>query len=192
MAWSGARCALRWASPPSCGTTRPGMSSPASGSGPLGTPAPSLPFPLGSSTTPACSYSPESSPTHRRSLRRLMRSPRPPALPTSTTSLLLAALRGHEARALEVIGAGVQLATARCEGRAIGHAEHAVAVLYNGLGRYPAALAAAQRACEHEDLGVFGWALAELVEAGARGGAPPRAPAPPHRAPPPNRATGTA
>jgi DNA-binding CsgD family transcriptional regulator len=41
-------------------------------------------------------------------------------------------------------------------------------VLYNGLGLYPAALAAARRACEYEDLGVFGWALAELVEAGAR------------------------
>jgi DNA-binding CsgD family transcriptional regulator len=79
-------------------------------------------------------------------------------------------LRGDETRALEVIGACVNLATARGEGRAIGYAEHAVAVLYNGLGRYQDALAAAQRACEHEDLGVFGWALAELVEAGARSG----------------------
>jgi len=85
-------------------------------------------------------------------------------------SVLLAALRGHRAKALRVIEAGVQHATARCEGRAIGHAEHAAAVLYNGLGHYRAALAAAQRACEYEDLGVFGWALAELVEAGARGG----------------------
>jgi tetratricopeptide (TPR) repeat protein len=85
-------------------------------------------------------------------------------------SVLLAALRGHEAKALRVIEVGVQYATARCEGRAIGHAEHAAAVLYNGLGRYRTALAAAQRACEYEDLGVFGWALAELVEAGARGG----------------------
>jgi DNA-binding CsgD family transcriptional regulator len=83
-------------------------------------------------------------------------------------SPLLAALRGEETQALEVIEAHVQLATARGEGRAIGHAEHAAAVLYNGLGRYRAALAAAQRACEYEDLGVFGWALAELVEAGAR------------------------
>jgi DNA-binding CsgD family transcriptional regulator len=85
-------------------------------------------------------------------------------------SVLLAALRGHEAEALRMIEAGVQYATARGEGRAIGHAEHAAAVLYNGLGHYRAALAAAQRACEYEDLGVFGWALAELVEAGARGG----------------------
>ena len=51
-------------------------------------------------------------------------------------------------------------------------AEYATAVLYNGLGRYQAALAAAQRACEHEDIGLFGWALVELVEAGARTGEP--------------------
>jgi DNA-binding CsgD family transcriptional regulator len=43
-------------------------------------------------------------------------------------------------------------------------------VLYNGLGRYGDALAAAQLACEHEGLGVFGWGLVELVEAGARSG----------------------
>jgi DNA-binding CsgD family transcriptional regulator len=85
-------------------------------------------------------------------------------------SPLLAALRGHEIQALEVIEACVNQATARGEGRAIGHAEHAAAVLYNGLGRYEDALAAAQRACEYEDLGVFGWALVELVEAGARSG----------------------
>jgi DNA-binding CsgD family transcriptional regulator len=88
------------------------------------------------------------------------------------STVLLVALRGQEAEALEVIGASVRHAAATGEGRAIGHAEHAAAVLYNGLGRYPAALAAAQRACEYEDLGVFGWALAELVEAGARSGAP--------------------
>jgi DNA-binding CsgD family transcriptional regulator len=86
-------------------------------------------------------------------------------------SPLLAALRGRESQALEVIEACVQHATARGEGRAIGHTEHAAAVLYNGLGRYQEALGAAQRACEHEDLGVFGWGLVELVEAGARSGA---------------------
>jgi DNA-binding CsgD family transcriptional regulator len=85
-------------------------------------------------------------------------------------SPLLAAMRGDETQASEVIEACVKHATARGEGRAIGHAEHATAVLYNGLGRYPTALAAAQRACEYEDLGVFGWALVELVEAGARSG----------------------
>ena len=41
-------------------------------------------------------------------------------------------------------------------------------MLYNGLGGYQAALAAAQRACEHDDLGLFAWSLMDLVEAAAR------------------------
>jgi DNA-binding CsgD family transcriptional regulator len=86
-------------------------------------------------------------------------------------SPLLAALRSDEAQAVEVIEACIEHATATGEGRAIGHAEYAAAVLYNGLGRYQDALAAAQRACEYEDLGVYGWALSELVEAGIRSGA---------------------
>jgi len=44
-------------------------------------------------------------------------------------------------------------------------------VLYNGLGRYEAALASAQSACQYDDLGIFGFSLVELVEAGARSGA---------------------
>ena len=85
---------------------------------------------------------------------------------------LLAAWRGHEAQALELIKSGVQDAADRGEGRAIRLAEYATAVLYNGLGRYQAALAAAQRASEDEDVGVFAWAVIELVEAGARSGTP--------------------
>ena len=87
------------------------------------------------------------------------------------TSLVLVAWRGREAEALKLIDASVQDATARGEGRAIALAAYATAVLYNGLGRYEAALAAAQQACEHDDLGLYGWALIELVEAGARSGA---------------------
>jgi DNA-binding CsgD family transcriptional regulator/tetratricopeptide (TPR) repeat protein len=92
--------------------------------------------------------------------------------PLSYTSMLLAAWRGEEARALELIEAGIQEATARGEGRAIGLAGHVTAVLYNGLGRYEEAMAGARRACEQEDLGFFGWSLVELVEASARCGAP--------------------
>ena len=44
-------------------------------------------------------------------------------------------------------------------------------MLYNGLGRYEAALASARSACEYDDLGIFGFSLVELVEAGARSGA---------------------
>jgi DNA-binding CsgD family transcriptional regulator len=50
-------------------------------------------------------------------------------------------------------------------------AGYVTAVLYNGLGRYDAALAAAQRACEYDDLGFFDWSLSEQVEAATRSGA---------------------
>jgi hypothetical protein len=86
-------------------------------------------------------------------------------------SMMLAAWRGEETRTLELIEAVVRNATAVGEGRALGLAWHATAVLCNGLGGYEAALAGALRACEHEDLAFFGWSLAELVEAGARSGA---------------------
>jgi tetratricopeptide (TPR) repeat protein len=91
--------------------------------------------------------------------------------PLPYTSRLLAAWRGREAEASRLIDADVRDANARGEGRAVGLAEYARAVLYNGLGRYEDALAAAQRACEHDDLGYFAWALVELVEAAARSGA---------------------
>jgi DNA-binding CsgD family transcriptional regulator len=88
--------------------------------------------------------------------------------PLGYTSLVLAAWRGREAEALELIEASREDAAGRGEGRAITLAEYATAVLYNGLGRYRESLAAAQRASEHDDLGLFGWALIELVEAAAR------------------------
>ena len=88
--------------------------------------------------------------------------------PLGYTSLVLAAWRGKEAQALELIEASREDATERGEGRAITLAEYATAVLYNGLGRYREALAAAQRATGHDELGLFGWALIELVEAAAR------------------------
>jgi DNA-binding CsgD family transcriptional regulator len=84
--------------------------------------------------------------------------------------LVLIGWSGRASEALESIEAIVKDATARGEGRAIGAAEYATAVLYNGLGRYDAALAAAQRACQYDDIGFFGWSLAELIEAAARSG----------------------
>jgi hypothetical protein len=79
-----------------------------------------------------------------------------PLMYTSTTtspSLVIAAWRGQEVRALELIEDTVREGAVRGEGRAISLAELARAVLYNGLGRYDAALAAAERVCEHDDLG---------------------------------------
>jgi DNA-binding CsgD family transcriptional regulator len=88
--------------------------------------------------------------------------------PALFTPLLLAAWRGQEVLALELTSAMIEGATAEKAGRATALAEYAKAVLYNGLGRYELAIAAAQRACTQEDLGLFGWLCLELVEAGAR------------------------
>jgi DNA-binding CsgD family transcriptional regulator len=92
--------------------------------------------------------------------------------PLGYTWLLLAAFRGHQAKALGLIEATVRDATARGEGKGITIADYAAAVLNNGVGDYGAALAAAQRASAHDDLNIFGWALIELIEAGVRSGQP--------------------
>jgi DNA-binding CsgD family transcriptional regulator len=93
-------------------------------------------------------------------------------VPLPYASLVLVAWRGAEAEALEMVEAALEDATARGEGRVLAIAGYATSVLYNGLGRYDAALESAQRASEHEDLGWIGWSLAELVEAAARSGRP--------------------
>jgi DNA-binding CsgD family transcriptional regulator len=82
-------------------------------------------------------------------------------------SLLLAAWRGQESGQFE---AAVRDAAARGEGLAVASAEFASAVLRNGLGDYQAALTAAQRAREHDELGFGVWVLPELIEAAVRSG----------------------
>ncbi|MFJ2374552.1 AAA family ATPase [Streptomyces sp. NPDC087769] len=101
--------------------------------------------------------------------------------PIAYPSLLLVAWRGEDVRASELIQAGARDATTWGEGRAIGLAHYLLAVLHNGLGRYQDALASAERAAEHDDLAVLGFALFELVEAGARSDAPEAAAAALHR-----------
>lgn len=88
--------------------------------------------------------------------------------PLKYHSVVLAAWRGVEAEATNVIQAAVADGVARGEGRAIGLTGYATAVLNNGLGRYRDAFTAATQACEDEDLGLFGWSLVELIEASAR------------------------
>jgi DNA-binding CsgD family transcriptional regulator/tetratricopeptide (TPR) repeat protein len=89
-------------------------------------------------------------------------------------ALGVAAWRGHEAEATELIKATMDGVTSRGEGRGV-TSQYAAALLYNGLGRYDKALAAAELVCEYDDLGVLGWSLAELVEAAVRSGQPARA-----------------
>jgi DNA-binding CsgD family transcriptional regulator len=90
--------------------------------------------------------------------------------PLRYPSLLLAAWRGHKAAALNLIEAGMKESSARGLGRAVSLCDYVTALLCNGLGHHHEALAAAQRACAHDDLGLAGWALTELVEAGVRSG----------------------
>jgi DNA-binding CsgD family transcriptional regulator len=91
--------------------------------------------------------------------------------PAQYSAGLILAWRGIEAEFVEEGRLVVESATGRGEGRAIGGGSYFSAVLNNGLGRYEAALASARQGCEYEDLGLFGFLLVELVEAGARSGA---------------------
>jgi DNA-binding CsgD family transcriptional regulator len=91
--------------------------------------------------------------------------------PLKYASLMLAAWRGNEAEGLELIEAARLEGTARGEGMGLRVLGWATALLYNGCGRYGEALEAAQRGCEQDDVGLFGWSLVELIEAGVRSGA---------------------
>jgi DNA-binding CsgD family transcriptional regulator len=88
--------------------------------------------------------------------------------PLVLTTSMLAAYRGNEAEALELIETGRQDATARGQGYALSLIECANAVLFNGLGRYEEALAAAERACVQNELSVYAMAPVELIEAAVR------------------------
>jgi DNA-binding CsgD family transcriptional regulator/tetratricopeptide (TPR) repeat protein len=89
-------------------------------------------------------------------------------------ALGVAAWRGREAEATELIQATMDDVTSRGEGRGV-TSQYAAALLYNGLGHYDKALAAAELVCEYDDLGVLGWSLTELVEAAVRSSQPTRA-----------------
>jgi DNA-binding CsgD family transcriptional regulator len=83
--------------------------------------------------------------------------------------MLLAALRGQESRASELIGRMVQTAGAHGLGRMVHVATYAKATLYNGIGRYDAARDAAQAAFEHrEHVGLGPFVVGELAEAASR------------------------
>jgi DNA-binding CsgD family transcriptional regulator len=86
-------------------------------------------------------------------------------------AMLLAALRGRKAEAWALIEAAIKDAAAGGEGLAVQFADWATAVLYNGLGRYEDALAAAQQASDvTPELFISVWALPELMEAAIRSG----------------------
>jgi DNA-binding CsgD family transcriptional regulator len=88
----------------------------------------------------------------------------------------LAVFRGQETQAAQLIQAITDDARRRGEGRVLSFVQWAAAVLYNSLGRYEEALAAAQRASEDSPAVQFAsWALVELIEAAVRAAVPERA-----------------
>ena len=91
-------------------------------------------------------------------------------------AVALAAFRGREAQAADLLQTATDDAERRGEGRALSFIGWADAVLHNSLGRYEEALAAAQRASEDSPAVQFAdWALVELVEAAVRSAVPERA-----------------
>ncbi|TAJ42487.1 MAG: LuxR family transcriptional regulator, partial [Chitinophagaceae bacterium] len=83
-------------------------------------------------------------------------------------SLSLAAFRGVAADAVGLIESAAADAAARGEGRVLGVTGFLSAVVYNGLGRYAEAFAAARNCCDYDDLGFYSWGLIELAEAATR------------------------
>ena len=91
-------------------------------------------------------------------------------------ALALAVFRGQEVQAAQLIQTATDDAGRRGEGGGLSSVQWAAAVLWNSLGRYEEALAAAQRASEDSPAVRFAsWALIELVEAAARSAVPERA-----------------
>ncbi|MGH3583786.1 MAG: LuxR family transcriptional regulator, partial [Mycobacterium sp.] len=87
--------------------------------------------------------------------------------PVKYHSLNLAAWRGVPADAVGLIEVAASDGAARGEGRLIGLSKFTAAVLFNGLGRYEEAFAAARDGCVYEDLGFYSWCLFEFIEAAA-------------------------
>ena len=93
-----------------------------------------------------------------------------------TIALRLLAMRGNEPEAAALIEGTQADASGDGRGMAEANADWAASVLYNGLGRYDKAMAAADRATSATfEPFVSVWALPELVEAAARAGHPGRA-----------------
>ncbi len=104
----------------------------------------------------------------------------------------LAAFRGRELQAFELIETSTKDTVRRGEGRGLNFVQWATAVLGNGLGRYQHALAAAQQTGDAPHEQVFStWAAAELIEAATRSGLPGHAAGALERLSDSTRASGT-
>ena len=91
-------------------------------------------------------------------------------------AMRLTALRGNQTEAFNLIEKTVREVPQRGEGIGMAVAEWTRAVLHNGVGDYPEAMAAAELALYHQEYpdirypGVANWAAAEHIEAAVRSG----------------------
>jgi DNA-binding CsgD family transcriptional regulator len=92
-----------------------------------------------------------------------------PLAPYDTAGLV--AMRGREAEARQFFDTARAEVIGRGEGAGLSFIDWAESVLYNGLGRYADALAAARRVVGHTELVTSNWAMPELIEAAVRVGA---------------------
>jgi DNA-binding CsgD family transcriptional regulator len=88
---------------------------------------------------------------------------------------LLAAWRGGGEQLQAIDEVHMQSVMARGEGLSVALHLSTTALLHNGNGRYGDALAAAQEACEFDEVIAYGSSLVELIEAAARVGRPDEA-----------------
>lgn len=86
----------------------------------------------------------------------------------SAIKTYLAACRGQEQLCLDGVRETVDGASSRGEGYDVSVALYAAAILHHGLGQYQEALDAAASGARHDDLGMCGYLLTELVEAATR------------------------
>jgi DNA-binding CsgD family transcriptional regulator len=103
----------------------------------------------------------------------------------------LVAMGGREAETRQFIDAARAEVVERGEGAGLAFMDWAESVLYNGLGRYAEALAAARRVVDHTELVPVNWAMPELIEAAVRAGAPELAAKTDRRLTDRSRASGT-
>lgn len=92
--------------------------------------------------------------------------------PIGAARFTLAGLRGDEAELSTLIETVEPMAAARGDGMVVTFGEHARALVFNGLGRYDAALPPAESASARDELALSVWALPELIEAATRCGKP--------------------
>jgi DNA-binding CsgD family transcriptional regulator/tetratricopeptide (TPR) repeat protein len=85
-------------------------------------------------------------------------------------AMMLASFQGREAEAAPLIQATIEDATAGGQGVAVTWANWVASILYDGLGRYQEALAAARQASDHAHVYVSMRAWPDLIEAAVRTG----------------------